>query len=240
MNETTAPDVSEYSAWPSVADAATALGVSERAIQKRCKAGTMAARLIDTPKGERWAIAPDELTRTKRRTGREPDELRTRTGEPVGREPREMDADLSMNEANEPANLDANRANFGREQDANTGELLAHLQGENAFLRGLIEQRDRDAAELRAALREALKAMPKAITAGEVGSTPNAQNAGIENLTKPNISQSREDATGRDETAPAANMPPKAANVAQRGAQTRGGGLKVLRDGLRAMMGWKE
>ncbi len=53
-----------------------------------------------------------------------------------------------------------------RTPDAQNGEVVALLKSENAFLRGLVEQRDRDAAELRAALREALKAMPKAITAG--------------------------------------------------------------------------
>jgi hypothetical protein len=52
------------------------------------------------------------------------------------------------------------------------------LKSENAFLRGLVEQRDRDAAELRAALREALKAMPKAITAGNESAPINAPQAG--------------------------------------------------------------
>ncbi len=43
------------------------------------------------------------------------------------------------------------------------GAFMAHLVEENTFLRGLVEQRDRDAAELRAALRTALNAMPKAL-----------------------------------------------------------------------------
>jgi len=45
-------------------------------------------------------------------------------------------------------------------------ELLDQLKSENAFLRGLVEQRDRDAAELRASLRAALAAMPKALPDG--------------------------------------------------------------------------
>lgn len=42
------------------------------------------------------------------------------------------------------------------------------------FLRGLVEQRDRDAAELRASLREALRAMPKQLGAG---TSPEAREA---------------------------------------------------------------
>jgi excisionase family DNA binding protein len=56
---------------------------------------------------------------------------------------------------------------------------LAQSREEILFLRGLIEQRDRDAAELRAALREALKAMPKAITAGNESTPIEASQAPI-------------------------------------------------------------
>ncbi len=49
---------------------------------------------------------------------------------------------------------------------------MARLDSEVAFLRGLSEQRDREAAELRAALRKALEIMPKAITSGEVDQRP--------------------------------------------------------------------
>jgi excisionase family DNA binding protein len=51
------------------------------------------------------------------------------------------------------------------EPDA-TSEVLALLKSENAFLRGMLEARERDAAELRAALRKALEAMPKALPDG--------------------------------------------------------------------------
>ncbi len=58
--------------------------------------------------------------------------------------------------------LENARAEVGREREL------------NGFFRGLIEQRDRDAAELRAALREALKAMPKAFTSGTPEAAPTA------------------------------------------------------------------
>jgi hypothetical protein len=55
--------------------------------------------------------------------------------------------------------------------DTANGEVLSLLKSENAFLRSMLEARERDAAELRSALREALKAMPRAITSGNE-STP--------------------------------------------------------------------
>ncbi len=51
----------------------------------------------------------------------------------------------------------------GRDSDA---ERIAELKSEVAFLRGLVEQRARDGAELRAALREALKLSPRQLEAG--------------------------------------------------------------------------
>jgi hypothetical protein len=55
--------------------------------------------------------------------------------------------------------------------DTQSDEVVALLKAENAFLRGMVEQHQRSEAELRAALRKALDAMPKALTSG---STPNA------------------------------------------------------------------
>jgi hypothetical protein len=51
-------------------------------------------------------------------------------------------------------------------------DAVADLRDEVMFLRGLIEQRDRDAAELRASLREALRAMPKQLGAGDAPAMP--------------------------------------------------------------------
>jgi hypothetical protein len=45
--------------------------------------------------------------------------------------------------------------------------LLAQLETENAFLRGVVEQLQRDGAETRAALRKALDGQPKQLTSGE-------------------------------------------------------------------------
>jgi hypothetical protein len=47
--------------------------------------------------------------------------------------------------------------------DADQSTLTVHLLEENRFLRAALEARDRDAAELRAALREALKISSRAL-----------------------------------------------------------------------------
>jgi hypothetical protein len=45
-------------------------------------------------------------------------------------------------------------------------KYVAQLESENKFLRSSLEARDRDAAELRTALRKALEVMPKQLNAG--------------------------------------------------------------------------
>ncbi len=143
--------------WLTVSQAAAALGISERAVQKRCASGKLAARRVETPQGTRWEIDANQITRTVTRTS-EPNartldanqDANQRTKSP---EPRELTHEIGR----EPANhQDANHAN--RQND-----FQAHLLEENRFLRTLIEQRDRDAAELRAALRKALDSVPKAL-----------------------------------------------------------------------------
>jgi hypothetical protein len=64
------------------------------------------------------------------------------------------------------ATVDATpRQNDATERDSDA-ERIAELKTEVSFLRGLVEQRDRDGAEVRAALREALKLAPKQLEAG--------------------------------------------------------------------------
>ncbi len=125
-----------------VAEAAARLGISTRAVQKRCANGSITAQRI----GGQWQVLQLDAMRTDSHSKRtEPANERT-----IGREPNHELA--SQNELqNEPAAAAA---------------LLAQSRDEVLFLRGLIEQRDRDAAELRAALRKALEAMPKALPDG--------------------------------------------------------------------------
>ncbi len=146
----TPPTVSTTGAnWLSVAEASAALGVSARAVQKRAARGTLKARKVEHGGAAVWEIDGRELGAN-------------------------MDAPTNPNgceHANLSSEMDANPVPFhaqnGREpvrkMDA---DREADFREEIRFLRGLVEQRDRDAAELRAALRKALEAMPKALTSG--------------------------------------------------------------------------
>jgi hypothetical protein len=175
---TTAPSSQESPArWVSVAQASAALNVSEKTLLRRIKAGQIEARKEPLAAGGMaWRvhldssamdIAPDngkdiapEPQRTKtERAGTVPEGERTKNGRDGHAKDSAMDNAPEVSIARAGTAKDTQRT---EESD----DLLAHLKEENRFLRGLVEQRDRDAAELRAALREALKAMPKALTEG--------------------------------------------------------------------------
>lgn len=161
--------------WVSVAAAAAVLGVSARAVQKRAARGTLKARKIDQGGAAVWEI-----------DGRELDANMDAATNPDGREHANLSGELGANSepfhpqtGREPvrqmdAATNANPRTNGREPDANRE---ADFREEIKFLRGLVEQRDRDAAELRASLREALKAMPKALPEGTPEVAPEATTA---------------------------------------------------------------
>jgi excisionase family DNA binding protein len=143
-----------------VAEAAAALKISTRAVQKRCANGSITAQRI----GGQWQVLALDAIRTGEpqnelqdanrtddvRTGSHSKRTETANERTVGREP-----NRELANQNEPRN------------ERNAAALLAQSREEILFLRGLVEQHQRSEAELRAALRAALDAMPKAITAGD-------------------------------------------------------------------------
>ncbi len=150
-------------AWLSASDAAARAGISKRAMQKRAASGKIGARKIGTGAAAQWEIDGRELDAN----------LGANLGanrEPIGREPganlgaieRETGCELRTDRCEPGANLGANREPIGREL---SGAREAELKEEITFLRGIVESDRRDMAELRAALREALKAMPKQLNA---------------------------------------------------------------------------
>jgi hypothetical protein len=173
-------------AWLTTSQAAARLGISARAVQKRCANGTLAARRVSTPAGDRWEVEAANLPANL-------DASRTRTDEPIGREPRELGREPNDGLNSKPceptrepdANLDANPRTIGREQDANTRELIAEKDARIADLRAQVdawrlqaEAANRTASETALALRKALDAMPKALPDG---STPTRGNTTREN-----------------------------------------------------------
>ncbi len=149
--------------WVSVAQASAALCVSARAIQKRAARGTLAARKIERGGAAFWEIDGRELDASMRTNRREPANLAGEVDAPAtafdaqnGREP--------------PANMDANPRTDGREngREMDAGRE-ADYRADVGFLRGMIEQLQRDGAETRAAVRSLTKALEKAL---ELGSAP--------------------------------------------------------------------
>jgi excisionase family DNA binding protein len=147
-----------------VSQAAARLGISERTVQRRCKRGTITARLETTPDGTQWLINGATLPTGDGTTADTADKVTTHTNAPA----------RSQNEcltADNGATLPTPRDKVPTGDDT---RLLDHLQAENSFLREQIEAwrlqaeaANRTAAETSAALRKALDQMPKAITDGE-------------------------------------------------------------------------
>ncbi len=134
-----------------VSQAAARLGVSERTIQRRCKSGKLKAELVTDADGEEWRIDPATLP-----TGDaiSDDKVTTAPGEPAHSQKAPVTTQA-------PATGDDAADRVPTRDDA---RLLDQLQTENGFLRAMVEQHQRSEAELRAALRSALNAMPKALT----------------------------------------------------------------------------
>jgi hypothetical protein len=148
------PDTSNTVQWLTVTQAAAALGVSARAIQKRAARGSLTARKVERNGVEVWEVDGRELRTNRREQGREPANLLRQTFAPQ--------APFHAQGGREPgANMDANPF---APMDA-PRELLEHLKAENNFLRGVVEQLQRDGAETRAALRKALENGARALPA---------------------------------------------------------------------------
>jgi hypothetical protein len=148
-----------------VSQYAALIGVSEKTARKRISRGDVKAARVALPGGGwSWHVYPERLeavgNRLEVQNESESDQTNDRlesVTEAVGTLP-------TAKVPTVPTDAMA--------------ELLAQSREEILFLRGLVEQRDRDAAELRAALRKTLDAMPLAITAGN-------ESAAIEAATAP-------------------------------------------------------
>jgi hypothetical protein len=186
------------SEYLTVSQYAALIGVSEKTARKRITRGDVKAERVALPGGGwSWHVYPERLEAVGNRL-----------------EVQSESESVQINERLESAPVAVGRVPTAKVPTVPTdamAELLAQSREEILFLRGLVEQRDRDAAELRAALREALKAMPKAITAG-------------------NESAPIEAAQGTQSTQAKQTTPPPVIG-SQRGAQAR-----VLRPWQRAIM----
>jgi DNA-binding transcriptional MerR regulator len=186
--ETAAPDLLEYSDWLTASQAAARLGISERTLRKRIKAGEVEAEKRPLDGGglawhvhlsaERTGSAPEAQRKSepearRKSLERETETNRKRTGSATENAP----------EVSEP------RTGSVPEADAR-GELLEHLRTENEYLKEQVnawrlqtEAANRTASETAAALRKVLDALPKQLEAPR-GSTPARTPTSAENVTE--------------------------------------------------------
>jgi hypothetical protein len=144
--------------WLTVTEAAKALGISER--QARRYAGR---------------LAPDDRREAGHEIGHMTGALVRLEAMAAEREKATGRAKASQStlrpDTGPDVEPDTKQAEAGRDDrprpdvtpDADQSTLTSHLLEENRFLRAALEARDRDAAELRAALREALKISSRAL-----------------------------------------------------------------------------
>lgn len=196
-----APNATETPAkWVSVSEAAAARRVSIRTVKRWIETGEVESRkeggrrlilLLDSGADERDTEGPEGT----RRKGHKPGGVSPlesldaqKEGHSEGTQGARPVSLLALSGGDSSASASDREAELLRDS-------LASERAQTAFLRATIEQLQRDGAETRAALREALKLAPKAITAGAAESSDAA------------LMDARSDATGPKPTKGAPNAP---------------------------------
>jgi excisionase family DNA binding protein len=187
--------MSEDQQWLTVAQASGLSNLSEKTIRKRIKSGEIEAMRVPLERGgSSFRIPKRALTGfiPKSETEVDPESKRKEVESetepitfPIGSETdishaqkSETEEALGIETELEPIKAPASSGTKTEAPPPETeGAKMPSVSNEWAqretdyreeirFLRGLVEQRDRDAAELRAALRKALEAMPKQLGQG--------------------------------------------------------------------------
>ncbi len=131
-----------------ISEAAQLLGVSIRTVQRRLDKGEL--RSIERD-GKRFVLLDPDATER----------------DTVSRQ-------LSQSDATQEQHSATNDATEATPKPLDWEKREADFREEIKFLRGLVEQRDRDAAEIRAALRKALEAEPRQLMSGAPQETTQA------------------------------------------------------------------
>jgi flagellar biosynthesis GTPase FlhF len=164
------------SEWVSTSAAAAALGISEKTVWRRAKSGQLLSRKVSGKRGGLvWQIAIDSTAQADNRNSQATTETDNQNGQPDSRNGQnqsfERETDRTVRNA-QPDKSD-------RQSDELTARLLAQMEREIERLerdkeawKAQAEEANRNAATATAALREYIKAMPKAITSGAAESAP--------------------------------------------------------------------
>jgi excisionase family DNA binding protein len=146
-----------------VAQAALILGVTPRTMQRQCRAGKLPARRVETEFGEKWEIDRAAVEKAATEATTQPRQGSDEATTIAATTPRHV-APVSQPQAEViPAAVssisDQHAPDFAV-------RYVAQIEEENRFLRAQVEEGNRNAAELRAALRKALDAQPRQLTSG--------------------------------------------------------------------------
>jgi hypothetical protein len=145
-----------------LSQAAAHFGISEKTLRKRIHAGDVRAEKLPLDGGGvGWMVFLDE------RAGSETETAPEVGTERAGSAP-EVFSTVTEARRNIAPEVTVTRAGTVPEVEAMLRDALEVSRANEAFLRGLIEQRDRSIAELMSAHRKALDAMPKQITGADV------------------------------------------------------------------------
>lgn len=147
--------------WLSVAEVSRLEGIAPRTVQRRCTAGKYTFRTLETSNGPRFEIDAASL---KNGAATEAENAATF----AATTPRQNEIFAATNAATRRDNSDQNAATMGTE----LRDQLEREREQNQFLRGVIEQLQRDGAETRAALREAQKQRVPQLTQGSASEPP--------------------------------------------------------------------
>jgi excisionase family DNA binding protein len=136
----------------SITEAARRLDCSVRTVQRRLDAGELEPVEVAGKRCVRLSSdVPSDAPSDKREAARG-----------TSRDDRKNGTSVEGRRQNDAPHDKSSGTSHDVERDAKR-DMTAHLIEENRFLRSALEARDRDAAELRAALREALKLQTRAL-----------------------------------------------------------------------------
>ena len=190
--------------WRSVQEVALLEGLTERAIQKRCQRGYYVARSVEGDKGDVWEIDAGSI-KGKGNASANPTANRSQLQAQPGAEPRANDSPNKTERANIISLPDFQNSQTRDRDDLNHEVELLRVQLDNAraeasrerefseLLKSQLEAVTQSEAQTKAALREALKAMPKQLL-------PAPPDAATPPSTQPETGQ------GRAQTASANNV----------------------------------
>lgn len=190
QNDATGRDIGPH--WLTVSQAAARLGVSEKTVLRRLKLGALTGQKQHRRGGGMvWKIAFDATGQPTGQPIGQTDRTDKRNGQRKGQFVSVPSVKPSGQVIGQPDNRPDKFLPFAPEALPLSGELealrdaLAAERESAKFLRSVIEQLQRDGAEVRAALRKALENQPKAIEAPAADRSPRSRETGAAMEEKP-------------------------------------------------------